>query len=130
MEGPDDGFREWIGREATNVDSEEALEGLLGEIEGLVVADVDRGAGEDAEGDLAAIESWASLASYAAARFYAPASPWPRSLGGWSKRAVARLRSIANALSTALKPVAQALGAASFSIGVSFPWGVSIGLSW
>jgi hypothetical protein len=130
MQGPDRDFRGGIGAQAGKLDSEEALEGLLDQIDVAVRKDVERGKGKDPWEDLAAIESWASLASYAAARFYAPASPWRRNFGGWSKRAAARLRSIANALSSVLQPVAKALKAASFSISVSFPWGVSIGLSW
>jgi hypothetical protein len=80
--------------------------------------------------DLAAVESWASLASYAVAHFYAPTSPWPRDVAGWGKEAVEQLRSIAEKLRTALADAARFLGANSFSIGVGFPWGISVGLSW
>ena len=84
---------------------------------------------DDAWNQLAAIESWAGVASNATARFYAPASPWPHNLAGWSQKAVARLRSIANTLKPALQALLGALRAVGFSIAVAFPWGISIGLS-
>jgi hypothetical protein len=130
MTGPDDDFRGRVADIARELTSEAALEGLLGEIDQAVQADVERGPGESADDDLAAIESWTSVASYAAARFYAPASPWPRDLAGWGNKAVGQLRKIANTLSEILRGVAQALKAASFSIAVGFPWGISVGLSW
>ncbi|HWW90462.1 MAG TPA: hypothetical protein VNY35_06765 [Solirubrobacteraceae bacterium] len=130
MNGPDDEFRARVTVVAAEVGNEAALEALLGEVEQALRADIERGAGENADDDLAAVESWAALASYAMARFHAPASPWPRDLAGWGKNAAGRLRNIANTLSTILRTVAQALAAASFSVAVSFPWGISIGLSW
>jgi hypothetical protein len=144
MQGPDQAFRERVGSRAEalaeRMDGEAKLENLLDEIERALRHDVEEGTGDDEEGtgddpaddlaDLAAIHSWASVASYASARFYAPASPWPRSVAGWSRRAAARLQSIANTLLSALRPVAAALNAASISMTVGFPWGISIGLSW
>jgi hypothetical protein len=130
MNGPDDEFRARVAVIAEQVGNEAGLETLLGEVEAALQADIELGAGENPNDDLAAVESWAAVASYAVARFHAPASPWPRDLAGWGKKAAGRLRSIANTLSTILRPVAQALGAASFSIAIGFPWGISIGLSW
>src|ERR1039458_845154 len=45
-----------------------------------------------------------------------------RNVAGWSKNAVARLRSIANTLKPALQTLLGALKAVGFAIGVSFPW--------
>ncbi len=143
MNGPDAGFRAEAGYQAEQLrdgDDEEALEAALGRIEEEILRDLDDGdyirgelRGELSEADawdqLAAIESWASVASGTVARFYAPASPWPRSVSGWSKKGAARLRSIANALKPALQQVVNALHAVGFTIGVSFPWGISIGVS-
>jgi hypothetical protein len=130
MNGPEDELRGRVADVAEEVASEAALEDLLAEIEDALRADIEHGAGETPEDDMAAIESWASVASYAVARFHAPASPWPRDLAGWGKNAAGRLRSIANALSAVLRGVAHAAGATSFSIAVGFPWGITIGLSW
>jgi len=47
-----------------------------------------------------------------------------------SKRVAARLQSIVKQLQPAMSKAYQALGASGFSIGVSFPAGVSVSLSW
>src|ERR1700719_4440400 len=106
MNGPDDEFRARVAVVAAEVGNEAALEALLGEVEEALQADIERGAGENADDDLAAVESWAAVASYAVARFHAPASPWPRDLAGWGNNAAGRLRNIANTLSTILRTVA------------------------
>lgn len=138
MDGPDRGFREEIGFRALQArerDEEEELEGVLEEIEDAIRRDLEQGppadqlSEEDAWSQLAAIESWAGVASNATARFYAPASPWPHNIAGWSQKAVARLRSIANTLKPALQKLLAVLHAVGFTIGVSFPWGISIGLT-
>jgi hypothetical protein len=130
MHGPDDEFRSMVVNAAGELASEEGLEELLGTIENALQADLEYGTGEDPIDDLAAVESWASVASYATARFHAPASPWPHDLAGWGKKAAGRLRHIANILSSILKEVVKVLKAVSFSIGVSFPWGISISVGW
>lgn len=130
MNGPSDEFRTQIAEHVERVDSEAGLEELLAQIESKLEADVTLGVMGPPIDELAAIESWASLASYAAARFSAPASPWPRNLAGWGTRATKRLRSVANKLRASLGQVAQAAGAQSWSIGVSFPWGIQISLTW
>lgn len=138
MDGPDLGFREEIGGrslQARDLGDEVELERVLEEIEGAIHRDLEQGppseavTEEDAWNRLAAIESWAGIASDATAHFYAPASPWPHNVAGWSAKAVARLRSIANTLKPALQALLHALHAVGFSIAVSFPWGISIGLS-
>jgi hypothetical protein len=86
---------------------------------------------EDAAFDLlGAIDSWASLISGAVARIYAPASPFKPGFGGWSKAIGKRLRWLTNLLLAPLRTVANVLNASSYSIGLNFPWGVSVGLNW
>ena len=122
MQGPDDDFREYVAGRSEEIDSEDALEALLADIENRVRGDLDRPPAATLEDELGAIDSWAAVASHAVARFHAPASPWPRSVAGWGQRAAARLRGIAGVLSAALARLKTALGAASYSISVSFPW--------
>lgn len=129
MVGPSDDFRRYVWEQAEGVDNEDALSELLDQIE-MAVREDGPVAPVAPEEELAAAESWASVASYAVGRLSAPASPWPRNVAGWGTRAVGRLRSIANTLSATLSQVAPQLGAQSFSIGVSFPWGIQISLSW
>lgn len=78
---------------------------------------------EDAYALLTAIDQWASVASYAVAWVYAPQSPSPKRLAGWAARIADYLRRIADVLRNALATAARCLRAASWSIGVSFPWG-------
>lgn len=138
MDGPDRGFREEIGYRALQArerDDEEELERVLEEVEQAIQRDLEERppaeqlSEEDAWDQLAAIESWASVASNAAARFSAPASPWPRDVAGWGKKAVARLRRIANILKPALQKIVGVLHAAGCTIAVAFPWGISIGVT-
>jgi hypothetical protein len=78
---------------------------------------------------LATVQTWAGLASAAVSHVYAPASPWPRNLAGWGKKSVVSLQNVVNTLLGPLKRAVAALqkvGINSWSIGVSFPWGVSI----
>lgn len=84
----------------------------------------------EAQALLEVLNEWAALASYVSARVYGPASPMPRRLAGWGRRAIQLLQRIAATLLPGLRIAANALRAASVSIGLSFPWGVSIGLSW
>lgn len=132
MDGPSESLRSELSYEFEGMESENDLEEILARIEGALLADIESNGLRDQAPDdlLAAIESWAGLASAAIARFFAPASPWPRSVAGWGRRAVGRLRRIANALVPPLLQAYGAIGATSFSISVGFPWGISIGLSW
>lgn len=130
MREPDEDLRANVGRRAGDISDEEELESLLHDILLAVKNEAGVGSQVHPEDELAAIEAWASLASDAVARFYAPASPWPRNVAGWSARAAGRLRAISTTLSGVLTPLAPALGAQSFSIGVSFPWGIQVSLSW
>jgi len=134
MVGPSEEFRAEVWARAEEVDSEGALSELLHDINTALTQDVapSEGLAPDPEEELAAADSWASVASYAMGRWSAPASPWPRRKkeAGWGVHAVDRLRAIARTLSEALRRVMGQLGATSFSIGVSFPWGIQISLSW
>ena len=128
MEGPSDDFRATVWERAVGIDAEDAVAELLDDIAHAMARDLETGLGDPLQ-DLAAAESWASVASHPMARMSAPAGPWPRNVAGWGARAVGRLPTIANSPGAALAPVVAALGAAS-SIAVSFPWGISISLSW
>ena len=109
---------------------EDQLDEILGMIEVEVEVALESGPEENEHSELAAVDAWAGLASYAVARFYAPTSPWPWHKAGWSKKAPERLRRIANRLRPPLEKAAHALGAASWSVSVGFPWGISIAVSW
>ena len=90
----------------------------------------------ESEGDelLTTIEAWASLAS--AVTYEAYVGP-PREVGaarftlpGWAKAVGEKLTDLAKLLGHYLEVAMRALRATSFSISLSFPWGVSVGLSW
>lgn len=131
MEGPSEHLRARVGERLDTIEAEHQLEELLAEIESEAQDDVAGGFdGENGEDILAAVDAWAGLASTVVSRFYAPASPWPRSVAGWGRRALVRLRRICSVLLPALQAAANAVGATSWSISVGFPWGISIGLSW
>jgi hypothetical protein len=129
VDGPSEGLRERVASALGEVSEEDQLDEILGMIEGELEGDL--GAESyDEQSELAAIDAWAGLASYAVGRFYAPASPWPFRKGGWDRRAPERLRRIGERLRGPLERAARALGAVSWSISVGFPWGVSIAVSW
>jgi len=141
MDGPSDKVRSSLIEPILGVadepdeEAERRLEATLDEIGGLLEGDLVPSDWaelneETAMDQLAAIDAWAALISSAVARVYAPASPWHRGVAGWAKSVAARLRWLTYLLLIPLKAVAAALGANSYSIGVSFPWGISVGLSW
>jgi hypothetical protein len=130
VEGPRPELRAWVGERLERLESEEDVEALLSEIETEAVRDVASGVHGAGEDILAAVDAWAGLASSVVSRFYAPASPWPRSVAGWGGRAVARLRRICGVLLPALQAGANAVGASSWSVSVGFPWGISVSLTW
>lgn len=112
-----------------HIESEDQLDKVLARIEEVIAADVEL-PDEDPERVIDAVAQWTSVASYAVGRFYGPASPWPRNVAGWGKKAVARLRRISGHLTGPLNAALGATGASSFSISIGFPWGISVGLSW
>ena len=89
---------------------------------------------EEANELLAAIEAWASLASAVTYEMYVgplrEVGAARLSLPGWAKGVGNRLSKMANLLTGYLKVAMRALMAASFSIAVTFPFGVSVGLAW
>lgn len=85
---------------------------------------------DDAEELAAACVAWASVASYALASAYAPASPFPRNLAGFGQRALKRILKLVKVLRRPLSVAQKGLGASSYSIGISFPWGISISFQW
>jgi hypothetical protein len=141
MQGPQDAIRARITVRADHAHGEEDVEAALVEIEGELAADLgfdaQPGAEEDvcapdeaAWGELTALHRWAPLASYACARFYAPAGTWPKNLAGWSHGVAACLQRLAHAISMRLQAVGDSLGAASVSVSVSYPWGLALVLNW
>lgn len=149
MDAPDTGYRTEIWQrlqqlpniEGThrfvNPDVEQGLQQILDDIQErlrgaianseVLSNDVDEDAANDV---LSAIDAWAGLASYATAWVYAPQSPMPWGLGGWIRDVPSKLREIAEDLRGALLKILHALRVNSWSIGVSFPWGVSVSLTW
>jgi hypothetical protein len=137
-------LRETVLADVDGIESEEQLDSVLEMVESQIIYELEAEGlpaddpeafyslsdEEQATDVLAAIDAWASLASNVVGRFYAPASPWPRRLQGWAKSVAKRLRKIAGLLRAALQAVAQALSAASYSIGVSFPFGISVSIGW
>lgn len=141
MQGPQDAIRARMAVRADHADAEEDVETALAEIEDLLTADLGSDVQPVAEGDtaarteagwseLTALHQWAALASYACARFYAPASPWPKNLAGWGQAVATRLQRIAHAIGTRLQAVGKQLGVTSVSVSVNYPWGISLSLNW
>lgn len=147
MQGPEQGIRAQVAQYIDAYDGardpEEVLQGTLDFILGEVRRDAENTSSDfvdDPYAELAAIDSWAGLASHAVQTLYAPGSPnflsWWQGrnnvdkLAGWAKGAVETLRKIADALRQRLVAVAKQLKSFSFSVGVGFPWGVSISISW
>jgi hypothetical protein len=127
MDGPDRRYRTYIAEQADGITTEDAVDGLLAEIAGAVREDARAGQPAD---DLASVEAWAALASYAVGRYYGPSSPLRKDIAGWSNKAVERLREIANVLAERLRALVGYVGATGFSVAVGFPWGISIALNW
>lgn len=138
MDGPSVAFRRQIYARLLDLgDAEEQVDRILAEVADQVsgaVSASDVGAlDSDAANDLlGAVNSWAALASQVVQAFYAPASPIPfrGGLAGWSKDIAKHLTKITNMLAQAVRAVAHALNALAWSVGVVFPWGVEVSLSW
>ena len=78
---------------------------------------------------IAAADEWISLASSICCRVYAPASPMPKLLLMWSRKVAELLRNICSMMEQAISTAARLLGASSWTVAASFPWGVSLGLN-
>jgi hypothetical protein len=132
-------YRADFEQRASSVREEGQLEELLGSIgafamDELVPLEKEAHDQRAAEEILVSVEAWASLASYACTKFYFEGpnevgTPLRR-LGGWSKGVVSQLTQLAQRFGQILSRAMQALGATSYSVGVSFPFGFSVGLSW
>ena len=132
-------YRDDFEQRAGAVREEAELESLLESI-GTIAMDELVPIAEEAENQRAAeeilvsVEAWASLASYACTKFYfeGPSEVGTplRRLGGWSKGVVSQLTALAQRFGQMLSRAMHAIGATSYSVGVSFPFGVSVGLSW
>ncbi len=85
---------------------------------------------EDAYSVLAAVDSWMSTASYAVSWVYSPQSPLPIGLSGWSPRVAKRLHHFSQVSHHILSKLRDDLGANSYAVIVSFPFGISVSLSW
>lgn len=112
--------------------SEAELVGVLDEIATAAESDLKQVAGMRDGGHelVSAIETWASVASYATTRFYFEG---PESIfkgGGFSKNVVSSLQRHAKTYSGYLRSALAGTGASSFSIAVGFPFGLSVGLTW
>lgn len=86
---------------------------------------------DDGHAVIAAVQGWASAASYATTRFYfddGPASIFGG--GGFSGSVNEKLEDLAAKWSGYLLKAVKATRASSFSIQVGFPFGVAIGLGW
>ena len=146
MQGPDNAFRANVANMIDGLEYQKDPEGGLEAILSDILTGVgDDGPGElasegDAYDELAAVETWVSLASNAVQAVYAPSSPsfldrfkknkGEDKLAGWTKAAADKLRQIAERVRESLRRVAQFLQGVSFSVGVNFPWGVSISMAW
>ena len=129
--GPREDFRAYMSDQAAQLETENQFDDLLGQLKDAMANDLETGLDSGDGSDLlASVSAWAGLASYIASRFYAPASPWPRRVGGWGKRAVKRLQSTTGRLVPALRAAVGVLGASGFSISISFPWGIAIAINW
>ncbi|MFI8952636.1 hypothetical protein ACIGO6_39980 [Streptomyces sp. NPDC053750] len=82
----------------------------------------------EAEDVLAMVEAWAGLMSYVVLETYGQHSAMRHA--GWYADVPLRLRRMCGRLRGPLRWVASNMGALDFSIGVSFPGGVSVSLSW
>jgi hypothetical protein len=141
MYGPSDSLRHSVVVVSMDLDElpdflvEQRIISTLELIGQEIASDVERqedvGESQEAAYDLlGAIDAWASVISTAVARTYAPTSPWRRKVAGWAKNVAERLRWLVKMLLGPLQAVRVALGATSCGIGVAFPWGVSVDLSW
>lgn len=134
-------YRSYVFDRAGAIVEEPQLEQLLDEMVGQAGDDLATNFGppEEVEGEraeelLAHLEAWAAVASHATLEVYAgplrEVGALRRRLAGWARGVGARLTRMANLLSSYARAAMQALSAIEFSVGVSFPGGVSVSLTW
>jgi hypothetical protein len=124
-------IRGWRRRDVQDEElAESALRLMVGELESLDINEMPLPAtAAQANALVAAADEWASLASSICCRLYAPASPMPKRLLKWSRKVAALLREICSIVQRAISSAARVLGASSWTVTASFPWGVSLGLN-
>lgn len=127
--------------QAVEIQDESQLEDLLDRIAayaaddlGAVSFDREEISEWEAEELLATVEAWASLASHVTLEAYAgpirEVGAMRLRVGGFAKGVCARLTRLVQLFRSHLTKAMEALSAASFSISVNFPAGISVGLSW
>jgi hypothetical protein len=129
LRAPDLGFRQLIARQSAEAKTEEDVDQVLGMIEKAVNEAAREDAHEEAADVMAAIDAWASLASYVVWRFYSPRSPRDDE-AGLSEKTARRLRNLSMAFRRTLDAIKIDIGATGFTVSVGIPWGVSIGVTW
>jgi hypothetical protein len=142
MNGPSEEFRLAVVERSSNLrDAPDAeAEGVLLDVLEQIAEQINEELGNQVEdlGDdreaafdqLGAVDAWASVISMAVGMTYAPNSPFPRNVAGWAKTVAERIRWLTDLLLTPLRAAQTTLGATGCAIGVAFPWGVSVELSW
>ncbi|NGO73532.1 hypothetical protein [Streptomyces boncukensis] len=133
MEHPNEKFRDQIKEhlksdEPPDARAENALRLIAEELRSEVHAEQlqpEEGQGQDA---FSVVDSWASLVSFAVGSVYAPQSPFPRP--GWSRGVSEMLSHIVELLSQCLKRLRGLSAPTSWAIVVTFPWGLSLEVSW
>ena len=129
MNGPSDALLERVqalasqapgqppGAVAFRAEDADKAEALLADI--VDELERDRQVAPQAPADtVAAAQAWAAAASQVA------------EVGGSTKRVLKKLLEIAQKISAALSDAVKAIGADSFSVTVSAPFGVSVTISW
>jgi hypothetical protein len=140
MNGPSIEFRQAVVERLANIseisdsEAEQVVLDTLDMIGEEIIRDLQYqefpGSPDAAYDQLGAVDAWASVISTPLARAYAPTSPWRRKVAGWAKTVGSKLQWLVNLLLAPLRAAQAALGASGCDISVSFPWGVSVGLSW
>lgn len=134
MHGPSQEFRAKVmgeikerrlGEAGTDDEQTAAVISLISdEISGDVgVGDLE---GQSPEDILAAVDAWAALLSDTMGRSVAPGS----ALAGWDADPLKRLRVAVNEFQVPLRSAATAFGASGWGVGIGFPAGVSVSVSW
>jgi hypothetical protein len=130
VKAPDIEFRQFIARQAAEMQTEDDVDKVLSMVEEQALAEATQDdPDQKADDALAVIDAWASLASYVVWRFYSPRSP-REDEAGMSEKAAKKLRNISKAFRGKLYQIMAEIGASGFSISVGLTWGVSVGLTW
>lgn len=108
-------------------DTEEGCAGALERITNSLMTEIKNQ--EFGPQDMAAVYAWASLASFAIGRTYAPASPMRHA--SFAALVAQKLAALTDLLLRATREISARLGEhVIFGVSVGFPWGVSVSLSY